>query len=197
MTDYHSVRLSRRSSLIAGEHLIQGNQKILGAVIKVSEFWRHAKLPENLVAVEVVPDFDDLAIHHAEPAVPANYNLLPSGRYSIPFAGVCPSGRPVDDHKVTFDVHPPDRHHQVRSSRAPSFALGHSLFQPGFAVAEMDTAVFCIDLVDELIASPAEQIVVHAAHHSLVLFCRRNLHLTGKAGPGLHGRGWFLLWVGR
>src|SRR5947209_18013594 len=116
----------------------------------MAEVWRHAKLPENLIAIEVVPYFDNLAIGNAEPAVSANQDLLPGGRHSIAFAGVRPSGNPIDDDEITFHIHAFDRHVQVRSSQTPSFAFGYGLFQPGIAVAEIHRPFFCRNLLDKL-----------------------------------------------
>src|SRR4029077_11487957 len=124
----------------------------------------------DLIAVEVVPHLDDLAVDHAKSAVAANVNVF-SGRLdqAVTFSGVGAPGQPGDRHHVALNTHLLGNHLQVWRRRPPSFAFGHGFFKPLLAVIVMNNAVAAVNLVDQVVAATGKEVIKYLPYHSLVL----------------------------
>src|ERR1041385_8264114 len=155
---------------------------IFSLVIQEGHGWRDAELPENLIAVVVVPHLGDLPVNDAEPAPAMHQDVLTRGTNKpVAFTGMSAFGGPGDSNNIAVDGHLIGSHLEIRRRRAPSFALRYGCIQAGGLVVVVNNAVAGVDLRDCFVASAVKEIVKNAPRDGFVLF-RRHLDMSGQPG---------------
>ena len=146
---------------------------IFGFVVQEGHGRGDAELAENFVAVVIVPDLGDLAVHNAEAAVAAHQDALSGGTNEpVAFAGMRSLGRPGNGDNIALNAHLIGSHTEIGSGGAPAFSLGHRLIEACGLVVVVHNAVFRVNLRDGLIAAAVKKVIEDTAGDGLVLFRR-------------------------